>query len=45
MIPRDSPAPPWLTKTDDDPKRLMNVAKRFRYSLAQKYDRFSITNF
>jgi hypothetical protein len=29
--------------TDLDTKRLMNVARRFRYTLAQKYDRFSIT--
>jgi hypothetical protein len=26
-----------------DTKRLMNVARRFRYGLAQKYDRFTIT--
>ena len=31
--------------SDLDTKRLMNVAHRFRYSLAQKYDRFSITEF
>jgi hypothetical protein len=30
--------------SDLDTKRLMNVANRFRYSLAQKYDRFSITD-
>jgi hypothetical protein len=29
--------------SDLDAKRLMNVARRFRYGLAQKYDRFSIT--
>jgi hypothetical protein len=29
--------------SDLDTKRLMNVARRFRYALAQKYDRFSIT--
>jgi hypothetical protein len=29
--------------TNLDTKRLMNVARRFRYTLAQKYDRFSIT--
>jgi hypothetical protein len=29
--------------SDLDTKRLMNVAHRFRYALAQKYDRFSIT--
>jgi hypothetical protein len=28
---------------DLDTKRVMNVARRFRYALAQKYDRFSIT--
>jgi hypothetical protein len=26
-----------------DTQRVMNVARRFRYALAQKYDRFSIT--
>ena len=30
--------------SDLDTKRLMNVAHRFRYGLAQKYDRFSITD-
>jgi hypothetical protein len=29
--------------TDLETKRVMNVARRFRYELAQKYDRFSIT--
>jgi hypothetical protein len=29
--------------SDLDTKRLMNVARRFRYELAQKYDRFAIT--
>jgi len=29
--------------SDLDTKRLMNVARRFRYGLAQKYDRFTIT--
>jgi hypothetical protein len=29
--------------SDLDTKRLMNVAHRFRYALAQKYDRFAIT--
>ena len=29
--------------TDLDTRRLMNVARRFRYELAQKYDRFAIT--
>jgi hypothetical protein len=29
--------------TDLEAKRVMNVARRFRYELAQKYDRFSIT--
>jgi len=29
--------------TDLDTRRVMNVARRFRYELAQKYDRFSIT--
>ena len=31
--------------SDLETKRLMNVAHRFRYRLAQKYDRFSITEF
>ena len=30
--------------SDLDAQRLMNVARRFKYALAQKYDRFSITN-
>ena len=30
--------------SDLDTKRFMNVARRFRYALAQKYDRFSITD-
>jgi hypothetical protein len=30
--------------TELDTKRLMNVARRFKYELAQKYDRFSITD-
>jgi hypothetical protein len=30
--------------SDLDTKRLMNVAHRFRYGLAQKYDRFSIAD-
>src|SRR5215510_6398080 len=30
--------------TDLDTRRVMNVARRFRYELAQKYDRFSITD-
>jgi hypothetical protein len=30
--------------SDLDTKRFMNVASRFRYALAQKYDRFSITD-
>jgi hypothetical protein len=29
--------------SDLDTKRVMNVARRFRYELAQKYDRFAIT--
>jgi hypothetical protein len=29
--------------SDLDTKRLMNVVRRFRYELAQKYDRFAIT--
>jgi hypothetical protein len=29
--------------SDLDTQRVMNVARRFRYALAQKYDRFSIT--
>ena len=29
--------------SDLDTQRLMNVARRFRYGLAQKYDRFTIT--
>jgi hypothetical protein len=29
--------------SDLDTTRLMNVARRFRYGLAQKYDRFTIT--
>jgi hypothetical protein len=29
--------------SDLDTQRVMNVARRFRYGLAQKYDRFSIT--
>jgi hypothetical protein len=31
--------------SDLDTKRVMNVARRFRYALAQKYERFSITEF
>ena len=31
--------------SDLDTKRVMNVARRFRYALAQKYDRFSITEY
>ena len=31
--------------SDLDAQRVMNVARRFRYALAQKYDRFSITEF
>ena len=31
--------------SDLDTQRVMNVARRFRYALAQKYDRFSITEF
>ena len=30
--------------SDLDTKRFMNVARRFKYVLAQKYDRFSITD-
>jgi hypothetical protein len=30
--------------SDLDTQRLMNVARRFKYALAQKYDRFSITD-
>jgi len=36
----------WLvaySPTDLETERLMNVARRFRYALAQKYERFSIT--
>ena len=29
--------------SDLDTQRVMNVVRRFRYALAQKYDRFSIT--
>jgi hypothetical protein len=31
--------------SDLDTQRVMNVARRFRHALAQKYDRFSITEF
>ena len=30
--------------SDLDTKRVMNLARQFRYELAQKYDRFSITD-
>jgi hypothetical protein len=30
--------------SDFDTKRLMNVARRFKYALARKYDRFTITD-